>query len=423
VFHDTFDNNANRWILDESSDKYADHVAQIVNGKYVQTMTSKQGVWWREHVPYVLVQDFYLSVEATLVETTAGEDANVSLTFRGDAENNFYRVRFDSNGYYKMYLRQDGEWITIKKWELDEAIQLKPGVRNTFALLVQGSEFTIFANGQELTTVSDSALNEAGTISLAPGLPEADHSLTVEFDNLVIKQISADQTAAEIQATATAHVEAIATAQMAATATAVARATTVAGAPVVFEDSFDSNANGWEVGEDVDEYADEFTQIVDGKYVRSLTSKRGVIWWEHVPYSPMQNFYLSVEATLVETSAEEGEANVSLTFRENDEDDHYRVRFGNDGYSKVYLRQDGEWQTIRDWRFSNAIQLEPGVTNTFALLVQGAEFTFYANGVELGSVSDTTLGEAGDIGLAIGVHKAEQTLTVEFDNLVIKEIP
>jgi hypothetical protein len=424
VFHDTFDTNANDWVLDETSDEYADHIAQIANGKYVHTMTSKQGVWWREYVPHVSVQDFYLRVEATLVETTAGDAVNVSLAFREDEEGNFYRVRFDGNGYYKVYLRQDGEWITLQDWELNEIASVEPGVTNTFALLVRGSEFTIYANGQELTTVSDSALSEAGTISLATGLPEADQSLTVEFDNLVIRQIPTGQTAAEIQATATARVEAAATAEMAATATTVARATTVAGAPIVFEDSFDSNTNAWDVGEDTDEYADEFTQIVDGKYVRALTSKQGVIWWEHVPDLSVQDFYLSVEATLVETSVEEeGEANVSLTFRENDDEDHYRVRFGNDGYYKVYIRQEGEWLTIRDWEFSDAIQLEPGVTNTFALLVQGAEFTFYANGEELGSVSDATLGEAGEIGLAIGVHEADQTLTVEFDNLIIKEIP
>ncbi len=102
------------------------------------------------------------------------------------------------------------------------------------------------------------------------------------------------------------------------TATAVARATDAAFAPtatalaleaalneavVVFEDNFDSNVNGWELGEEQDEYAYNVTSIDDGKYRQYMWSLQSLVWREHVPDVLLQDFYFSVEATMVETSA------------------------------------------------------------------------------------------------------------------------
>jgi hypothetical protein len=191
----------------------------------------------------------------------------------------------------------------------------------------------------------------------------------------------------------------------------------------VFQDSFDSNANGWDLDATADDYAEGETRIENGKYVRSMTSKQSVLWWESVPDLSVQDFYFSVTVTISETSAPE-DADVALTFREDEDNNFYCVYFeGWGGYSIYLHREGGEWTTLRSRKPSLAIEQGVGASNTFAVLVRGDEFTVYANGQELGSVRDDFLSEPGKISLALGLSEAEQTLTVEFDDIVVKALP
>ena len=190
---------------------------------------------------------------------------------------------------------------------------------------------------------------------------------------------------------------------------------------ILFQDDFGSNANGWLVGEKSDDYSSDVAQIAEGKYRRSTTSKRDVLWQESVPGVSLQDFWLGVEATLVETSAEEGDANVSLIFRKDQAGNYYRVRFDNNGRYIFTLRYKGEWLILQDWRSSPDIRLEPGVVNTLAVRAKGSQLSVYANGRALTTLTDTTLSGPGKVCLGIGLDQAGQTLTVDFDNLIIKD--
>jgi hypothetical protein len=197
-------------------------------------------------------------------------------------------------------------------------------------------------------------------------------------------------------------------------------ATSPAGA-ILFQDDFSSNVHAWPVGEKSDDYSSDVSQVADGKYRRSTTSKRDVLWQEAVPGISPQDFWLGVEATLVETSAEGGDANVSLIFRKDQEGNYYRVRFDNNGRYIFTLRYKGEWLILQDWRFNSDIRLEPGVVNTLAVQAKGTQLSVYANGQELTTLTDTRLSGPGKVGLGIGLDQADQTLTVDFDNLIIKD--
>jgi serine/threonine-protein kinase len=228
-------------------------------------------------------------------------------------------------------------------------------------------------------------------------------------------------TAPRVEANATAR--AAPAAQTEPTSMAVARATAFASAVVVFEDDFSSSANGWWQGESSDEYGDYIDRIIDDRFRKSVVSKQPAWNWSWIPNFSAGDFWLSVEVTIIEVSGKPGDAQIAITFRENENDEYYDVEFANDGTYSVWLDKDGEWSRLQEWMPSDAVKLEPGVTNTFDLLVMGSSFTLYANGQELNTVNDIALGDAGQISLAIGLEKAGQTLTVEFDNLVIKELP
>jgi len=202
-------------------------------------------------------------------------------------------------------------------------------------------------------------------------------------------------------------------------------ATPISLAPeILFQDTFSSNTHHWKEGESSDKWGDYVKQVTNGKYRISVRSKQDVLGKWSVPEFFVQDFLFSVEATIIETSANTGDAKIGILFRRrNTGKTYYEVRFYNDNSYQIRLRQDGEKTTLHNRAYSDAINLATGVTNSFGVLVKGANFTVYANGQELATVSDTTLGEPGRINLGVGLIEADQTVMVEFDNLVIKEAP
>lgn len=422
---DDFNSNINGWLVGESSDSYAQIETQIVDGVLRRSMTSKRDVAWRVNPLEFSAKDFWLEVEATIVETSAGAgQASIALTFREDANGNYYNVEFSNDGAYRVGLFEDGEWQVVQAWQYDPLIKIQEGRPTTFAVLAYGNSFTFYVNGQPLPTVTDDSLAEAGNIGLSMSLYQANQTLTVEFDNLQVKEIPGVETSvAQIKATATARVTDVAATQVAVTATAAAQATAVAEAVVSYEDDFSSNLNGWEVGKTTDEYAEQVDQVVDGVYRRSITSLQDVVSYRDVPRYTAQDFVLSIDAALVETSAQPGDASVEITFREDRSGNYYSLEFANDSTYRLAKYQNDEWQSLYNWTPSPTTLLAPGVANTFTLVVKGSEMTVYADDRLLTTLTDTSLPGPGKFRLGLNLYEADETLTVDFDNLVIKEIP
>jgi hypothetical protein len=422
---DDFNSNINGWLVGESSDSFAQGETQIVDGVLRRSMTSKRDVAWRVNPMQFSAKDFWLEVEATIAETSAGSgQASIALTFREDINGNYYNVEFSNDGAYRVGLFQDGAWQVVQAWRYDPLIKIREGQPTTFAVLAQGNNFIFYVNGQHLPTLTDDSLPEAGNIGLSMSLYQANQTLTVEFDNLRVKEIPGVETSvAQIKATATARVTNVAATQVAVTATAAAQATAVAEAVVSFEDDFSSNLNDWEVGRTTDDYAEQVDQIVDGVYRRSLDSLQDVVSYRDVPRYSAQDFVLSIDAILVETSAESGDASVEITFREDRNGNYYSLEFANDSTYRLAKYQDDEWQSLYNWTSSPTPLLTSGVTNTFTLVAKGSELTIYADDRLLTTLTDASLLGPGKFSLGLNLYQANQTLTVDFDNLVIKEIP
>lgn len=191
---------------------------------------------------------------------------------------------------------------------------------------------------------------------------------------------------------------------------------------VLLFDDFSSNVNGWWVGTDSNERSDKTNQFVDGKYRISVTARQNTMRWDSLHGFPFKDFLFSVDATVVETTGSSpGDVSLALYFRRTEEKDYYRARFYDDDSYKISLRKDGEWITLDEG--SADINLETGVTNSFAILAKGEEFTFYVNNQELTTVTDPTLSEAGWIGLGVGLADGDQTAAVDFDNFLVNEAP
>jgi hypothetical protein len=429
VFADDFSSNTKGWFEDQDSNDQGDYSIQIADGSYHWTAKSTQNYSLKAWIPDLVVRDFRLSLEAKIIEASDVKDTYIAIEFRENERGDYYLLLFGLDHTYELWLWKNDKWRRLHQASGNGSFNLEPGVSNTFELVAAGSQFTIYANNHLLTTVANSELNEPGTIWLSFRLRQAEEILTADFDNLKIAEIPLTKTKPEIETTATAVVVATATARAASTATEVAHATAeanaIAEAVILFQDDFSTNSQGWWTGKYEDTPGLSEFEIVGGKYRQILKSKDDYSFVTiRVPGFSSKDFWLQVEATLVETSAQAGNAGVIIRFRRNQiQTQYYQVTFTNYGTFQVGLWQNEKWTTLQDWIPSQMINLEPGVPNTFAILIKGSIFTFYANGQKLTTVTDIALGEAGEIDLGIDLNEADQTLTVDFDNLVIKAAP
>ncbi len=167
---------------------------------------------------------------------------------------------------------------------------------------------------------------------------------------------------------------------------------------------------------------------------------------DEVNFSGIKDFLYSIEAILIETSAEPGNACITLGFRLGAVGDGrwnydgeyrgnssitsgYKIWFNNAGFYRFsMINGEGDWTVIQDWTSSEAINLKPGIPNIFTVQAIGPEITIYANDQEVTTFSDSKFTEGG-ISFGIGIKdkfgnyfegEGSPTLTVEFDNLIVK---
>jgi hypothetical protein len=200
------------------------------------------------------------------------------------------------------------------------------------------------------------------------------------------------------------------------------------GGTILFQEPFDSNAAGWETGRRSDSDGDLSRLVVDGKYRIAMASKTDYFYVvSSIPNSTSKDFLLSVEATITDTTATPGDFELGFTVREANGVDgkRYEFLFSNDNGYTVNLWPSNNSQNVQELLSGNlaTARLDKGVTNTFAIEAIGSTFTFFVNGDKVDSFTDSPINQAGSMSLWVGLDKANQSATVDFDNLSIKSIP
>ena len=109
---------------------------------------------------------------------------------------------------------------------------------------------------------------------------------------------------------------------------------------------------------------------------------------------------------------------VGLTVRRNGED-YYLFEVNDAGLWRFSLVQAREMTVLRDW--INHPNIVPGQTTfSLSLLANGAGFEFFYDDGFIGTVSDTTLTQAGEIGLMAGTTTTQESETIaRFSDLVL----
>ncbi len=393
LFKDSFDNNNNDWPTERKDDEYGSSNSELVDGSYQMSQKAKQGVFTWNSLNQTDFDNFALSVEATPVEHN--NLFAYGLTFREDTDfGDLYIFEVDTDGYYGISKRKDGKWETLAKWTKLEAI--KPEGPNELMVKTAGPVLSFYVNGTEATTLLDDS-RESGSIGLALDMFEKGDTATARFDNLLVQPLSPED---EILLAA---LEASLTLQQ----------TTLDNPEnFYFEDTFDSDINGWATGKFKDDFSDNEVKIEDGKYSLSVQDKDSAFVNKTLPNQEFDDFVLEIEATPLDTNTS---YSYGISFREKG-GSFYAFEIGNDGQFAVLLYDGSEWKRLKDWSTSEAIKV--GEINKIKLEAQDDTLTFYVNDQPLTTVqNDVSL--SGKVGPLIAVFEKGTAAKVEFDNLII----
>ncbi len=154
------------------------YTKQYGNNKYHIEITTNNLVVWG--LANRAAADFEVEVEVT---KEAGGNVNTyGLIFRYVDHDNYYRFDLSGDGYFLLSKFQNGEWRTLVDWTASPAINQGQITLNVLKVSADGPEITIFANGEELARVTDTAF-EQGNFGFFASTFDDPH-IWISFDNL-----------------------------------------------------------------------------------------------------------------------------------------------------------------------------------------------------------------------------------------------
>lgn len=132
---------------------------------------------------------------------------------------------------------------------------------------------------------------------------------------------------------------------------------------------------------------------------------------------PLNDFYVE---TQVELPGGPSYAEFGLIFRAQGAPvplEMFQFKVNTEGQWTVVLKDDSGEFVLQTWTEDEALTSGDW---TLGVLARGSDFSFYANGVQLGTVSDARLSAAGSVGV-LAAMRVDQTepVTIQFDNFAI----
>ena len=100
-------------------------------------------------------------------------------------------------------------------------------------------------------------------------------------------------------------------------------------------------------------------------------------------------------------------------------DSYYAVQINNEGRWRFILVEGDSLTIVRDWTSHPAVVAGQSEFRLGAF-IKGSTFDFFYDGTFIGTISDDTLTEAGDVGLSVGtVSSLNSTTLATFSNLAV----
>ena len=350
VLTDTFAANVNGWPSGRSNTTLGTVDRQIGGGVYRWTAHTDKGILLTYRPRSDPLSDFSVAVDAQLISGTLS--TLYGLAFRDDGSSQ-YLFSVSDDQLYRLFVYTGGSWTTLIAASHSDAI--RPGQINRLGVDAAGVHLSLTINGQFVAALDDSTLS-SGQVALSLEVAAANDAV-VEFSNFELRGLPAPTPAAtrprptatptRLPATATATLmPATATAialQVAAQATAAAAnvAATLDARqaqaahtqwPLVFTDTFATNANGWPLDATSAGFGPMQATLAGGAYRWQAKALQTASWTAAPPslappaLAPLTNFALTVDTLLSATSP----ARAGVYFRKSGEN-YYLFELRGDG--------------------------------------------------------------------------------------------
>jgi len=138
---------------------------------------------WMWGVAYQFFTDLVVEVDATQVLAGPDNDNDYGVGCRIQPNGDGYHLIISGDGFYAIYMRQDGLFIPLVPFETSAAVR-RGDTTNRITVVCVGPTLTLLVNGQELATAVDDTF-VAGDIALSATSYE-DAPTEILFDNLVV---------------------------------------------------------------------------------------------------------------------------------------------------------------------------------------------------------------------------------------------
>lgn len=184
---------------------------------------------------------------------------------------------------------------------------------------------------------------------------------------------------------------------------------------ILFQDDFSESNSGW----DSAEWEDGFTGYSDGVYRMQVKVPSYDIW-----ANPSKSFdgdvRVEVDATKI---GGENDNNFGLICRYSgavDAPNFYYFNISSDGYAVIGKVSEGDQEYISSEQMVPSDAVSQGnVSNKLRADCIGSTLTFYVNGQEVATATDTAY-TSGDVGLMAGTFDVSST-EIDFDNFLVSK--
>lgn len=402
---DTFDDNANGWLVGPNEDAFVRGTQEVVGGSYNWQMEALQDVISAAWLPDRTFGDLYVAVDAGWGQPPPGVD-QYGLMFRHFNPDNYYLFTVAATlRQYSLQVVNRDQWEILIDWTEDPAIRASG--TNRLAVLAQGSSMTVFVNGQQLARYNDARISE-GKVGVTATYNKGER-INLRFDNLEVRAPSGEGVVSPTPRSSRAPTPTTAPLPQptAIGACQHGRWLVLHGWQRVLCDEFADNANDWVVGEYTDQYARVKRAIENKMYTWETDTVSGAASWVQLNDKTFTDFWVSTSAKMV-SAPDSGY--YGLIFRKVDNDNYYRFGVSETGHYRLDIYYQGQWGNLIAWSDSDAIR--PGRVNDIAALAEGPRLSFYINDEKVADAYDARLAQ-GLVGLAAETFAGERA-SVQF---------
>lgn len=375
LFTDDFADNSSNWHV--GSD--ADTESIVEDGRFkVRIFVPNDSFYW--FAPPVSASEVDLSVDTEFIEGAPENIAYGFLCHFTDGDN-YHRVRVAPDGTYAIDKSVNAEKTYLVEWTKSGVITQGVGAVNRIRTICSEGHLTLYINDAFTADVLDTSLS-GGSFNLMVGAyankTDDKNPVAVSFSNLIAREPEAWTPPEE---------------------------------PLLI-DSFDDNANNWDLFDENGNNA----QIENGQLVMKVKDADSVyrVW----PQMALSDVDLTFDVVIQEGT----QANVSFgaACRYVNNDNYYSFNMDGDGYYTLKKKVKGTSETILDWTASAAIKPGMGVTNRIRVVCSGSTLELFANNQLVVSSQDASL-TAGGFALQAGRFAIDDVpMSVAFDNVEVK---